>query len=315
MAFLWQVDGTFQGLIISDSAFRKEDSTGLAMRGAVLALAEMSSSPASPGGKIHIIDFYSRRQRRITRSTFAAELHALADSLEIGKIIAMAFTEIATPNLSPAKLSHLEESGKLSVPIEAVVDAKSVFDSLTVTDIKVPSEASLIMILLSVKESLLCHTLRTLWWVDTVDMLSDGLNKGAIARTALLLASQNGTWTVTKPAVSFSEKTQVVAESSWRESVLTVLKIKPELKLEATVVYLARLIGFPPCGSPQGLVVPNGNNNSHPAGSNAACSALELLPVAPKNSPCRKQNNVPHYVLPYPVHCPSGHLSFMESLG
>ena len=75
------------------------------------------------------------------------------------------------------------------------------------------------MILLSIKESLLSHTLKTLWWVDTVDMLADGLNKGAVARTALYLSSQDSVWTVTKPAVSFSEKTQVVVESSWRESV------------------------------------------------------------------------------------------------
>ena len=140
----------------------------------------------------------------------------------------MAFTEIQIPNLSASKLSHLEESGKLAVSIEGVIDAKSVFDSLTVTDIKVPSEASLIMILLSIKESLLSHTLKTLWWVDTVDMLSDGLNKGAVSRIALLKASLDGFWLVTKPAVSFSEKTQVLTESAWRESVLTVLKIKPE---------------------------------------------------------------------------------------
>ncbi len=58
--------------------------------------------------------------------------------------------------------------------IDAVVDAKSVFDSLCVADIKAPSEASLIMILLSIKESLRNWTLRTLWWVDTTDMLADG---------------------------------------------------------------------------------------------------------------------------------------------
>ena len=182
MVVLQQASGSLRILIVSDSAFRKEDSSGLAMRGAVLCIAEAAVSSTCPGGKVHIIEYYSRRQRRITRSTFAAELHGLADSLEIGKIIAMACTEISTPNLTASKLSQLEESGKLSMPIEAVIDAKSVFDSLTVTDIKVPSEASLIMILLSVKESLLSHTLKALWWVDTVDMLADGLNKGAVSR-------------------------------------------------------------------------------------------------------------------------------------
>ena len=121
----------------------------------------------------------------------------------------------------------IEETGQLSIAIEAVIDAKSVFDSLAATDIKTPSEASLIMILLSIKESLCSYTLKTLWWVDTVDMLSDGLNKGAVPRTALL-QSQNGIWSVAKPAVSFSEKTQRVPEPSWRERVWTILKIKPE---------------------------------------------------------------------------------------
>ena len=78
---------------------------------------------------MHVIDFWSRRQRRITRSTLAVELHGLADSLEIGMIIAMACAEISIPNLTASKLSQLEESGKLSLPIEAVIDAKSVFDS------------------------------------------------------------------------------------------------------------------------------------------------------------------------------------------
>ena len=83
------------------------------------------------------------------------------------------------------------------------------------------------MILLSIKEAMMSHTLKTLWWVDTVDMLSDGLNKGAVPRTSLL-ASTTGSWNVSKPAVSFSERIKTVPEPSWRERVWTILKIKPE---------------------------------------------------------------------------------------
>ena len=37
-------------------------------------------------------------------------------------------------------------------------------------------------------------TLRTLWWVDTRDMIADGLKKGIIARSALISAASEGYW-------------------------------------------------------------------------------------------------------------------------
>ena len=201
------------------------------MRGAILAIAELHKSETDPGAKWHVIEFYSRRQRRVTRSTFAAELHGLADSLEIGKVIAMAYTETQIPGLTPLQLSRKEETGELAIPIHAVIDAKSDFDALSVTDIKAPTEASLIMILLSVKESLLTHSLKYMWWVDTTDMVSDGLTKGAVPRTALVESGNLGRWLVSKPSVSFSERTHrptVSINPTWRQEVLTVLKTKPE---------------------------------------------------------------------------------------
>ena len=39
-------------LVISDSAFRKEDTSGLSIRGAVLAICEDHQS--HPGGNIHV---------------------------------------------------------------------------------------------------------------------------------------------------------------------------------------------------------------------------------------------------------------------
>ena len=50
----------------------------------------------------------------------------------------MAITEILTPKMTPAKLIKCEETGTLSLCIEAVVDAKSVFDALVAREIKVP---------------------------------------------------------------------------------------------------------------------------------------------------------------------------------
>ena len=79
---------------VSDSAFKKEDHEGLAMRGAVIGITTLTSSDSDPGGIFHVIEHYSRKQKRVVRSTFAAELHALIDAIEHGKLIMFALTEI-----------------------------------------------------------------------------------------------------------------------------------------------------------------------------------------------------------------------------
>ena len=65
--------GTLKVLTVSDAVSRREDKSGLAMRGAVIALSEVH--PGRPDGQLHLIDWYNRRQRRVVRSIFGAELH------------------------------------------------------------------------------------------------------------------------------------------------------------------------------------------------------------------------------------------------
>jgi hypothetical protein len=66
-----KLQAPYRIVVISDSAFRKEDKTGLAMRGAIIGIAEKHEK--HPGGKLHVIEFYARKQRRVVRSTFSAE--------------------------------------------------------------------------------------------------------------------------------------------------------------------------------------------------------------------------------------------------
>ena len=195
--------GTIKVAVISDAAFRREDVTGLAMRGCIIALAE--AHPSQPGGRIQIIDYYSRRQRRVVRSTFGAELNALVDGFETGKLLAFTMAELMDSSHTLASLRVLEEAGKFPVQIEAIVDCKSIYDALVPSDTKVPTEGSLIMILLQLKEALVCKVLSALWWVDTADMLSDGLNKGLVSRAALLSASSTGIWKLKFPAMKHTE--------------------------------------------------------------------------------------------------------------
>lgn len=187
----------------SDAAFRKEDVKGLAMRGAVIMICEHNDH--HPGGHCHVLEWYARKQRRVTRSTFSAELNAASDAYEFAKLIAMTVSECIQPQPSVRALVALEENGKFPIPINLVVDAKSVFDALKAAEIKPPSEISLIMFLCQLKEALLCHALSKLWWVHTEDMIADGLNKGIISRKGLLELVNSGEWKVLKSAISFSE--------------------------------------------------------------------------------------------------------------
>ena len=198
-----QLSGPIKVAVISDAAFRREDKTGLAMRGCIIALAETHAS--HPGGHIQIIDFYSRRQRRVVRSTFGAELNALVDGFETGKLLAFTMAELLQAGHTIASLRTLEEKGEFPTPIEAVIDCRSIYDALVPSDTKVPTEGSLVMILLQIKEALVTGVLKALWWVDTADMLSDGLNKGLVARTALLSTSSTGLWKLNFPAVKHTE--------------------------------------------------------------------------------------------------------------
>ena len=189
--------------VISDSAFRKEDAAGLAMRGFIVSFTPHNLE--GPGGVMLFIEWGSKKQKRVCRSTYAAELNGLVDSYESGKVITAAATELHVPNLRPQAMIRLEESGKFVWPIECTIDAKSVFDSLANAEITPPTESALVFVLLVLKEALQCHTMRTLWWCDTRDMLSDGLNKGAVSRACLIKSANEGLWILQHDPIPFRE--------------------------------------------------------------------------------------------------------------
>ena len=50
------------------------------------------------------------------------------------------------------------------------------------------------------------NKIKQVWWIDTRDMLADGLNKGAVSRKAVLRALTKGLWHVEHPTVSMDSK-------------------------------------------------------------------------------------------------------------
>ena len=68
----------------SDSAFKaqEEEASGLALRGvAVLLTTSRPLSPTSDHGSCQVVDYLTRKLKRVVRSTFAAEYNALLDSI------------------------------------------------------------------------------------------------------------------------------------------------------------------------------------------------------------------------------------------
>jgi hypothetical protein len=191
-------------LVVSDSAFRTEPGSTLAVRGAIIGICEDDTN--TPGGIFHILEFYSRKQRRVCRSTFAAELHAIADAVETARMVLLTITCCHKRYISPQELQKLEDTASLPLAMEVCTDCRSVFDSLAAQDLKTPSESSLVLILHVLKELLCSHVIGKITWIDTRDMVSDGLTKGAISRIGLMQMSNSGVWQLTHDVMSHVEK-------------------------------------------------------------------------------------------------------------
>ena len=133
-----------------------------------------------------MLDFGVRKQKRVCRSTFSAEINALSDSLEHGKTLQLALHQIER-GISPAsELLVLQTNGQLAITLMASIDAKSVFEAVRSKDAgTLPFEESLILQVLAIREDLQHARLFCLWWIDTRDVLADGLNKRRLGQTAI----------------------------------------------------------------------------------------------------------------------------------
>ena len=210
----------FKVLVCNDAAFRREDSTGLAMRGSIIAWSEDRGT--DPSCLCNIIDFFSRKQRRVVRSTFGAETNAAADGLEVGRLVCYTLAEIVIPNCTAQGLVNMDESGALPFCMQLVTDCKSLFDNLRCDDTAIPTEQSLIMILLQIKEGMRTGTIRSIVWADTRDLIADGLTKGSIARADLLQFSMTSLWKLKHTFELFTEPHKVPIISSAAQALIDV---------------------------------------------------------------------------------------------
>ena len=174
----------------TDAAFKAqpEESTRLALRGlaAVLEEDDGSSKPSGENDLANLVDFTVRRQRRVVRSTFGAELNGLVDSVEQMLMLQCTLHQIDCGTSQPPEhMIDLLECGKLYPPADFCVDARAAYDAISASDAGELAGSSLKLHLISVRDRATHGLIRKFFWVDTRDLLGDGLTKGGIDRKLL----------------------------------------------------------------------------------------------------------------------------------
>ena len=174
----------------TDVAFKAlvDEPSGLALRG--LAAVQMADDvlefPQSKSGRANLLDYVTRKQRRVVRSTFSAELNGLVDSIGSMLLLQAILHQVyCGTDASPHDLLDLLENGHLYPPIDMAVDARAVFDAISASDICDPAESPLKLHLISVKDRFAQRIIRALYWLDTRTMVADGLIKCGIDRRLL----------------------------------------------------------------------------------------------------------------------------------
>ena len=119
------------------------------------------------------------------------KLNAIIDSIETLILLQLVFHQIycGTDETVQELLDKLEH-GQLYPPIDVVVDARSVSDAISASDVCTPQESSLRLHLIAIRDRLSRGLLRSLSWGDTRDMLADALTKGGVDRAVIRKAMQ-----------------------------------------------------------------------------------------------------------------------------
>jgi hypothetical protein len=187
-------------LVISDSAFKAEDQDCLAVRSGLIALAskEPIAGTANLGSDslwaVQPIEHVCKKQQRICRSTYAAELHSALDLAGLALLILGTLTEVLPGAKNPVELLEIHNNGGYPLECELFIDARAVFDSVTAKVVKTPADKILLLHALALRDHLETGQLSKLSWFDTRDMVADALNKGTIDRGALRQFFEQGQW-------------------------------------------------------------------------------------------------------------------------
>ena len=187
-------------LQISDSSYKAKAEDGLSVRGLVsVRVCASGVNEGLPKVACHVLDYVSKAQRHVTRSTFSSELFAATDAVDSGLLQTVALHELVHGVLTPGDAKKLIE-GDIScfTDLGLGIDARSVSSAIVAPNVKVPAEPSLLLHVCWIRALLARKRLKQLYWIDTRSMLADALTKGSCSRD-LITTAMSGTLMMMQP--------------------------------------------------------------------------------------------------------------------
>ncbi|CAE7222318.1 unnamed protein product [Symbiodinium sp. CCMP2592] len=172
-------------VVFSDASFNKEsEQKGYGMRGAVyLRMGTFNGQK-----RCHFLEAHSQSLKLVTRSTFAAETLAAVGAVDALAALLVTLQEMVCGTLSTEAARGLRESGSFVFDSELCIDAMNLYFALSAKYPKLPAEKALFIHIAWLRDFARVRVPSITSWVDTRDMLADGLTKGKVDRGALLEA-------------------------------------------------------------------------------------------------------------------------------
>ena len=136
--------------------------------------------------QLQLLDYSAGKQNHVCRGVWSSELHNQCDMVEMASIIAGFTLEAAHGPQSGGALVQAMSQGQVPMSIEALTDSYSIFSYLAAAHLKLPAEKGTFYHLAYLRERLVSRLIGSYTWVDTRDMVADGLTKGRADRTALI---------------------------------------------------------------------------------------------------------------------------------
>jgi hypothetical protein len=126
-------------------------------------------------GNMTILSHRSAKSKRVAASTMAAETLSLVAGLENGQLIQTWMKELMNPRLSASELLALEDSSLMAHDLGT--DCADVYEVITSPTFPAPTNKSLVLYLSCLREAKLSKQVRSYFWMDTQDNITNGLTK------------------------------------------------------------------------------------------------------------------------------------------
>ena len=165
-------------LVICDSAFK--NASDKHSQGAYLIALGEQKADGSIGGNIHVIEIVSKKSKRVAKSTWSAELLALATGLERPERAQDWWREIVNGPTTARGLRRLEETKHELIKSVAVTDCRGLWDLVASPVIGSVVDTGMLVYLVAVRETMESGVLTEIARVPTNSMLVDACTKPMI---------------------------------------------------------------------------------------------------------------------------------------